>query len=143
MQVKEVMIRDVKVLQPGVTVQEAALFMRKLDLAMMPVCDGTRLLGMLADRDLVVRAAAEGLDPTRTRVRDVMPPETIFLYEDQSVEEAARVMAERQLRRIAVLDRDKHLCGIVSMEDLAELSDGADGRSEPLDGSFDRIAPVR
>jgi len=119
MQVKEVMTPEVECVSPENTLQEAARKMRDLDVGPVPVCDHDRLAGILTDRDIAVRAVAEGRDPTSTRVRDVMTPEVVYCFEDQDVQEAARLMEEKQVRRLLVLNRDKRLTGIVSLGDVA------------------------
>ena len=119
MQLRNVMTRDVEVVRPDASVQEAAAKMKQLDVGPLPVCDGKRVLGMVTDRDITIRAVAEGRDPTSTKVQEVMTDEVIYCYEDQDAEDAARLMAEKQVRRLLVLDRDKQLVGIVSLGDLA------------------------
>ena len=119
MQLKDVMTRDVEVVEPDTSVQEAARKMRGLDVGPLPVCDGERLLGMITDRDIIIRVVAEGRDLGRTRVRDVMTPDVQFCFEDDDVAEAARLMQESQIRRLLILDRQKNLVGIVSLKDLA------------------------
>jgi CBS domain-containing protein len=119
MQVREVMTRGVTCVGPYNTLQEAAATMWAHDVGPLPVCDDGRLVGMLTDRDITVRATAEGEDPTAVRVRDVMTPEVVYCFEDQDVREAARLMKDRQVRRLVVLDCDKRLVGIVSLDDLA------------------------
>ncbi|MEW6296415.1 MAG: CBS domain-containing protein [Thermodesulfobacteriota bacterium] len=119
MQLKEIMTQGVDVISPDATLQEAAAKMKTLDVGPLPVCDGDRLVGMLTDRDIAVRAVAEGRDPTTTPVREVMTPEVIYCFEDQSVEEAAKLMEEKQIRRLPILNRNKWLVGIVSLGDLA------------------------
>src|SRR5947209_17760143 len=141
MQVSKVMTRDAECVRPDTTLQEAARKMRDLDVGPLPVCgDNDRLVGMLTDRDITVRAVAEGQDPKAARVQDVMTPDVIYCLEDQDVAEAARLMEENQVRRLAVLNRDKRLVGIVSLGDLAvktgdrEVSGGALGQvSEPAE----------
>ena len=119
MQLRNVMTRDVEVVRPDASVQEAAATMKRLDVAPLPVCDGKRVLGMVTDRDITIRAVAEGRDPKATTVQEVMTDEVIYCYEDQDAEDATRLMAEKQVRRLLVLDRDKQLVGIVSLGDLA------------------------
>jgi CBS domain-containing protein len=119
MELREVMTRDVDVVRPDAPIREAAAKMRSIDVGPIPVCDGERLVGMLTDRDITVRAVALGSDPNTTRVRDVMTPEVVYCFEDQDVEQAATLMEERQIRRLPVLDSGKHLVGIVSLGDLA------------------------
>src|SRR3954468_16285117 len=141
MQVKEVMTRGAECTRPSATLQEAARKMRDLDVGPLPVCgDNDRLVGMLTDRDITVRAVAEGQDPKTARVEDVMTPDVTYCFEDQDVAEAARLMEEKQIRRLVVLNRDKRLVGIVSLGDLAvktgdkEVSGAALGQvSEPAE----------
>jgi CBS domain-containing protein len=97
--------------------------MRSLDVGVLPVCDGDRLVGMLTDRDLTIRAVAEGRDPKITTVEEVMTPEVAYCFEDQDIEEAERVMEKHQIRRLPVLNREKRLVGIVSLGDFATKDD--------------------
>ena len=119
MRVSEVMTQGVECIGPDATLQEAAAKMKSLDVGPLPVCDNDRLVGMVTDRDITVRATAEGDAPTGVRVRDIMTPEVIYCFEDELVEDAARLMAEKQVRRLVVLNRDKRMVGIVSLGDLA------------------------
>jgi CBS domain-containing protein len=119
MQLKEVMTRNVEVIHPDDTLAAAAEKMKTLDVGPLPVCDGDRLVGMLTDRDITVRATAAGRDPTMTHVRDAMTPDVVYCFEDQDVKEAAQLMEQRQIRRLLVLNREKRLVGIVSLGDLA------------------------
>ena len=119
MQLRDVMTRDVEVVRPDATLQEAAGRMKALDVGVIPVCDGEHLMGMLTDRDITVRATAAGRDPRTTHVRDVMTPDVVCCFEDQDVTEAQRLMQERQIRRLLILNRDKRLAGVVSLGDLA------------------------
>jgi CBS domain-containing protein len=119
MWIRDIMTRDVECVWPDDTLQEAALKMKELDIGPLPVCDRDRVVGMLTDRDITIRAVAEGRDPRSTRVRDVMTQNMVSCYEDEAVEEAARLMQERQIRRLLVLNRNKRLVGIVSLADLA------------------------
>jgi CBS domain-containing protein len=118
-QVKDVMTRQVEVIHPDRTLEEAAEKMKALDVGVIPVCDGDRLVGMLTDRDIVTRVIAEKRDPHATRVREAMTSAVISCYEDDDVQGAARRMAEEQIRRLAVLGHDQRLVGIVSLGDLA------------------------
>jgi len=119
MQVKEVMTRGVECVSPDATLQEAARKMKELDVGPLPICDNDRLAGMITDRDITVRAVAEGKDPRSTRVRDVMTPGVNYVFEDDDVSHAAGLMKEKQIRRLVVLNRDKRMVGIVSLGDLA------------------------
>jgi len=129
MQIKEVMTTGVEVVRPDETLQEAARKMKSIDVGPLPVCDGDRLVGMITDRDIIVRATADGRDPKTTPVKEAMTPGIVYVYEDQDIEEAAQLMKERQIRRLVVLDRNKRLVGILSLGDLAE-----DTRDEQLSG---------
>jgi CBS domain-containing protein len=124
MQLRDIMTRQVEVIHPNTTLEEAAAKMDALNVGSLPVCEGNRLLGMITDRDITVRATAVGGDPTRTRARDVMTADVIYGFEDQDVKDAARLMQEAQIRRLIVLNRDKRLVGIVALGDLAV--DGGD-----------------
>jgi CBS domain-containing protein len=131
MQVKQLMTHEVECARANDTVQEAAQKMRDLNIGPLPVCgDDDRLVGMITDRDVTVRAVSEGLDPWTCRVRDVMTPSIVYCHEDQEINEAAQLMKENQIRRLVVLDRNKHLTGIVSLGDLA-----VEGGDEELAGN--------
>jgi CBS domain-containing protein len=119
MQLKEIMTPAVEVIAPEATIQEAADKMRHFDIGPLPVCDGDRLVGLLTDRDITVRAVAEGRNPTTTRVHEVMTPEVVYGYEDQDSQDAARLMEQYQIRRLPVLNQAKRLVGMVSLGDLA------------------------
>jgi CBS domain-containing protein len=93
--------------------------MKSLDVGSLPVCDGQRLQGMLTDRDITIRATAEGRDPRQTRVSEVMTPDIIYVTEDQDVRDAAELMEMHQIRRLPILDENHDLVGIVSLGDLA------------------------
>lgn len=120
MQVKEIMTPDVECTQPSASLREAAQKMRDLDIGPLPVCgDNDRLVGMITDRDITIRAVEDGKDPDATLVRDVMTPNIIYCYEDQDVSDAAHMMEQNQIRRLVVLNRDKKLVGILSLGDVA------------------------
>jgi CBS domain-containing protein len=113
------MSTDVRIVESGATLQEAARLMKEADVGPLPVLEGHRLIGMVTDRDLVVRAVAEGLDPTIVKVRDVLTPDIVYGFEDQEAEDAADLMARKRIRRLVVLDHDQRLVGMVSLGDLA------------------------
>ena len=119
MNIREVMTRDVKLVSPDDTLQSAAKMMNESDFGMVPVGENDRLVGTLSDRDITVRAVAKGLRPDQCKVRDVMSSEVKYVYEDESVEDAARNMSKLQVRRLPVLSREKRLVGIVSLGDVA------------------------
>jgi CBS domain-containing protein len=105
--------------QPSVPLDKVAERMKDLDVGSLPVCSNDRLVGMITDRDITVRATSLSLDPATTCVADVMTPGIAFCFEDQDITEAAAMMKEKQIRRLPVLDRNKRLVGIVSLGDLA------------------------
>ena len=117
-QLKDLMSPDVQVISPDATIREVAEHMREGDFGMMPVGEDDRMIGTISDRDIAIRAVAEGKD-AGTKVRDVMSEGIAWAYEDDSVEQAAMIMSERQVRRLPVVDRDKRLVGIVALGDIA------------------------
>jgi CBS domain-containing protein len=120
MKLKDIMTPDVACVRPGDTLQEAARRMKDLDVGPMPVCgDDDKIVGMLTDRDITIRATAEGLDPKTTKVQDAMSEDVVWCFEDQDTDDAATLMQGRQIRRLLVMSRDKRLVGIVSLGDLA------------------------
>jgi len=119
MRIKDLMSSDVEVIRPATTVADVAELMKTLDLGVMPICVGGRLIGMLTDRDIVVRGTADGFHPETMSAREVMTPEVIYCFEDQEVAEVGRIMKEKQIRRLPVLNREKQLVGIISLGDLA------------------------
>jgi len=119
MLLKEIMTHNVEVVSPGDTLEQAAKKMEELDVGPMPVCEGNRVVGMLTDRDITVRATAAGCDPKTTLVGDAMTQDIICCYEDQDVQDAAKLMQEKQIRRLLVMTRANTLAGIVSLGDLA------------------------
>jgi CBS domain-containing protein len=133
MKVKGVMTTAVETINPDSSLQEAAERMKDLNIGPLPVCEGGQVVGMLTDRDIAVRAVAEGLGSFVGRVRDVMTPHVVSCFEDQDVEEAARLMKEHQIRRLVVLNRDQRLVGIVSLGDLAMETDDAHLAAETLE----------
>ena len=119
MNIREVMSRDVKIASPEDTLQHAAQLMKDIDAGALPVGENDRLVGMLTDRDIAIRAVAKGKAPDKCQVREVMSPDIKYVYDDDSLEDAARKMGELQLRRLPVLNREKRLVGIVSLGDVA------------------------
>ena len=116
--ISEVMTTDVQVVRPDETVQKAARIMADLDIGAIPVCDGTRLQGMITDRDITIRATAEGRGGD-TPVRDVMTTDVVWCSEDDNTQDVLERMSDAQVRRIPVVDLDRNLVGIVALGDLA------------------------
>jgi len=119
MQVKDIMTAGVECVSPDDTLQDAARKMKLLDVGPMPVCRDDRVIGMLTDRDITVRGTAEGLDPKTARVRDAMTEDVISCFEDQDVTDATKLMEDRLVRRILVMNREDRLVGIVALGDVA------------------------
>jgi len=119
MWISEIMSGNVESVTRHDTLQDAALKMKELGVGSLPVCEHQSVVGMVTDRDITIRAVADGLDPKTTKVHDVISGDVICCYEDQDVEVAARLMQSQQIRRVLVLNRDKRLVGIVSLGDLA------------------------
>jgi CBS domain-containing protein len=144
MQIRDIMTPGVECVRPDDTLQEAARKMRDLDVGPMPVCgENDRLAGMITDRDITVRAVAEGRDPKSTKVRDVMTEDVISCFEDQDVQDAARLMQSRQVRRVLVLNRDQRLVGIISLGDLAVEADDSRWAGEVLQDVSEPAVPRR
>jgi CBS domain-containing protein len=119
MQLKEFVNSRVETVRSGDTLQRAAEKMRELDVGSLPVCDEGQLVGMITDRDITIRAVAKGSDPAAATVSEVMTPEVLWCFENEEVEEAARIMQKHQVRRILVLNEAKELVGIISLGELA------------------------
>ncbi|MGH8236004.1 MAG: CBS domain-containing protein [Steroidobacteraceae bacterium] len=133
MKVKEAMTRDVRLVKPDQPISEAAKLMAELDIGALPVEESDRLVGMITDRDIAVRAVALGRGPD-TPVSEVMSREIKYCYEDQSIDEATQNMGELRIRRLPVLTRDKRLVGILSLGDLAIDEGARDEAGEALGG---------
>lgn len=119
MKVSEIMTREVELVHPNDSLKTAAEKMRFRDVGFLPVYDGDRLVGVLTDRDIVIRVIAEGVDPGKSLSDDWFTKPVVCCYDDQDVEEAARLMEEHQIRRLVILDRNERVVGVVSLGDLA------------------------
>ncbi|HKU95739.1 MAG TPA: CBS domain-containing protein [Vineibacter sp.] len=119
MLVAEVMTRNAEMVAPDASLQQAAQKMEELDIGVLPVCDGHRLLGVITDRDIAVRAVSAGALPSEALVQDFMSPDPAWCYEDDQVGAALDDMEARRLRRLMVLDRDERLVGILALGDVA------------------------
>jgi CBS domain-containing protein len=122
MTIRDVMTRDVVMIEPEASLTEAARRMRGLDVGPLPVVDGGLLVGMVTDRDIAIRGAAEARDPSATSVAEVMTRDVVCCFEDDDVQQAARTMQRHQLRRLVVVDVSGRVAGIVSLGDLAVRS---------------------
>jgi CBS domain-containing protein len=126
MQIREVMTQGPEIISSNATAVEAAAKMKELDVGSLPVCDGERLQGLLTDRDIAVRLVAAELDASTTKVREIMTPDVMYCFDDQTLEEAAALMEAHQIRRLPIMNRDKRLIGMLSLGDLAVRTEGTE-----------------
>ena len=135
MQVSEIITRDVETIPPTATIREAAQRMRSMDVGSLPVCDGTRLLGMITDRDITVRAVATGSDPAKTKLADICSHDIAAVRPDQTVDDAVQMMKSHDVKRVLVMD-DSKIEGIVSLGDLSRL-----GKDQDVQEDISRAEP--
>jgi CBS domain-containing protein len=128
---RDVMSREVKIISPDATIREAAKAMLEGDFGMMPVGENDRMIGAISDRDIAIRAVAEGKD-SNAKVREVMSEGITWAYEDELVEDAARIMSVHQIRRLPVVNSDKRVVGIVALGDFAVESSELEPAAEAL-----------
>jgi len=124
MKVSAAMTRDVKLVKPETTIREAAALMAQIDAGSLPVAENDRLVGMVTDRDIAIRAVAEG-KLAQTKVSEVMTREMLYCFEDQELDDIAKNMGQNQVRRLPVVNHDKRLVGILSLGDLARKDKSA------------------
>lgn len=122
MKVREAMTGDVCLASPDWSIREAARAMADRDIGSLPVGENDRLVGMVTDRDIAVRAVAEGLDPD-AKVRDVMSLEVMYCFDDEDLDDVTHNMGDIKVRRLPVVNRDKRLVGIIALSDLARRED--------------------
>ena len=122
MKVREAMTSEVRLCSPDRSIREAAQMMIDQDIGALPVGENDRLVGMITDRDIAVRAVARGLGP-QTKIREVMSPDVRYCFDDEELEDAAQNMGDLKVRRLPVLDRDKRLVGIIAISDLTRRED--------------------
>jgi CBS domain-containing protein len=132
MKVREAMTRDVYVANPQNSIREVARVMTDIDCGSVPVGENDRLVGMVTDRDIAIRAVGQDKGPD-TRVEEVMTRDLRYCYEDEDLEHVTHNMGEQQIRRLPVVDRDKRLVGIISLRDVA-MSTDCNETSEALTG---------
>ena len=130
---REVMTANVDVIHPDASLDEAAAKMKASDIGALPVCDDDHVVGMLTDRDIVIRVIAEGRNPREETVRTAMTADIAYCFDDDDVQEAAMLMVDKQIRRLVVLNRDKRLVGIVSLGDIAVQTQDAQLGGEVLE----------
>jgi CBS domain-containing protein len=124
MAIRDLMTRSVQVVKPNDSLLTAAKKMADLDIGFLPVCEGDRLVGALTDRDITVRGTARGRDPEKTIVSEVMTTDVTYCTEEEDIDRTARLMKDKQLRRVLVVDAKKKLVGVVSLGDLARQQMG-------------------
>ncbi|MES2978387.1 MAG: CBS domain-containing protein [Pseudomonadota bacterium] len=140
--VSEIMTRGVKALSPSDSVVMAARAMEELNVGVVPVCDGQKLVGMVTDRDITIRGVAHGLGGEGTRLEQIMSPQVQWCFEDESVDEVLNNMADGQIRRMPVVDREKRLVGMVTLGDVAAKA-GHHDVGESLSEISEPAAPDR
>jgi CBS domain-containing protein len=143
MNVSEIMTTDFEMIDATDSLREAARKMKSLNVGFLPVQEGTMLIGLVTDRDIVVRGLAEDRDVDATLVRDIVSSEVVYCYEDESVEDAVRLMADRQIRRLIVCDRNRLPVGVVSLGDIAAKTGQEQLSGEALERISTPAAPVR
>jgi CBS domain-containing protein len=143
MQIRDIMSHEVEMIEPGSTIRDAACKMRAEDIGALPVGENDRLIGMITDRDIVTRCVAEDRQPSQCLVREAMSKKICYCFEDDELDAAAHIMAEHQVRRLPVLNRNKRLVGVISMADLSQsepeiVKSALEGISQPT-GSARRM----
>lgn len=134
---REIMTHGVECVRPDEKLRDVAIKMRDKDVGSLPVCEGSRLTGIVTDRDIAIRCVANGEDPKTATVRDAMSEELVFCFEDQTVDEVSHLMRQHQIRRLPVLDAEKQVVGIIAVADLAltasdaQTADAVEGISRP------------
>ncbi len=117
--IREIMTQDVECASPDTSVREAAERMRSRDIGSLPVCEGKRVVGIITDRDITIRSTASGSDPSSTKVGAVMTREIVSVKPDDTLKDAERIMHDRQLRRLPVVDENGELVGYLAMAKIA------------------------
>ncbi|KQT42422.1 MULTISPECIES: CBS domain-containing protein [unclassified Methylophilus] len=125
MLISQIMTPEVIVASPNDTLRSAARTMLEHDLGILPICENDELIGMLSDRDITIRAVARGLSLDDTRISQLLGTEARYVFDDQTVEEAAHEMKQFQIRRLPVLDRENQLVGIISLADIVMTDETA------------------
>lgn len=118
MKIRDIMTKQVEIVSPDTSLRDAARMMRDADIGFLPVGENDRLVGTLTDRDIAIRAIADGKD-ANAKVRDAMSANIEYVFEDQDSSEAAQLMSSRQIRRLPVMSREKRLVGVLAIGDLA------------------------
>lgn len=133
MNIGHCMSKEVRIASPSQTIQTAARMMKDIDAGMLPVGENDRLIGMITDRDIAVRAVASGRGPD-TSVREIMSTEVHYCFEDEDLDDVSLKMGELQIRRLPVLNRAKRLVGIISLGDVSQVDDDGFASANALSG---------
>jgi CBS domain-containing protein len=129
MKVREIMTSNVECLEPESSLKEIAQEMKSLDVGFIPICENDRLVGTVTDRDIAIRAVADGKDVNTTRGRDIMSRDIVYAFEDDDVKTVAEKMREKDVRRILILDQNKRLVGVVSIGDVSKVEEKITGKT--------------
>lgn len=143
MTVREIMTQNFEMVESSATLTQAAQKMKDLDVGVLPIKEGTKLIGLVTDRDIVVRALAAGRNPESTQVKDIISSEIVYCREDNSVEEVAGIMEDRQIRRLIVCDSEQKPTGIVSLGDIAARTKQEQLAGEALEAVSEPARPSR
>lgn len=136
MLVKECMTRQVEIGYPEMSLEEVAQKMREGDFGLLPIGEKDRLTGMITDRDIVIRAVAEGKNLQKTQAKEIMSSKVLYCFEDQTVDDVSQNLGDNQIRRLPVLNRQKRLVGILSLGDLAHTHE----KTEKIHQALERIS---
>ncbi|MEX0730349.1 MAG: CBS domain-containing protein [Aquisalimonadaceae bacterium] len=122
MKAKEIMHTGADWMEPDTSIVDIARLMRDQNIGAVPISENDTLAGMVTDRDIVIRAIAEEKDPQSTTAKDIMSSEALWSYEDADVDEVAKLMKQKRVRRVAIINQDKRLVGMVSVGDITKAS---------------------
>jgi CBS domain-containing protein len=118
MKLKDIMAQNVETVRPDITLKECAEKMKRRNVGVLPVVEGKKPIGIITDRDITLRAVAEGADVNKTKAREVMTRQPYFVYEDQTINEACELMEKNKIRRLIVLNREGALAGVLTLNDV-------------------------
>jgi CBS domain-containing protein len=141
MKLKDIMTKDVATLHAEDTVQEAAHLMKLYNIGSVPVCSGEEVIGIITDRDIAVRSVAEGENFKNQKVREIMTSNPVIVNQDLDIHDAARIMSERQIRRLPVVDK-RNIVGIISLGDIAVENNLHDNAGEALSNISEPSSPL-
>ena len=129
MKVREIMTSNVECVAPDTTMMDLARKMKSLDVGFVPVCENDRLIGTATDRDIVLRCIADGRDVKSCTAREIMTKDVVWCYEDQDVKDVAKLMSDKEVRRILILNKDKRLVGVASIGDVSKVEEKESGKA--------------